>query len=59
MNWELMIKWTPRLLEGAWLTLELVGIAVLAGLILAIPLAKLVLSVLEAWRSQRVGILGE
>ena len=38
MNWELMIKWTPRLLEGAWLTLELVGIAVLAGLILAIPL---------------------
>lgn len=38
MNWELMIKWTPRLIEGAWLTLELVGIAVLAGLILAIPL---------------------
>lgn len=38
MNWELMIKWMPRLLEGAWLTLELVAIAVLAGLILAIPL---------------------
>ncbi|QLC72470.1 ABC transporter permease [Pseudomonas sp. LPB0260] len=38
MNWELIIKWLPRILEGAWLTLELVGIAVIAGLILALPL---------------------
>jgi His/Glu/Gln/Arg/opine family amino acid ABC transporter permease subunit len=38
MNWELIIKWLPRIAEGAWLTLELVGIAVIAGLILAIPL---------------------
>ncbi|UTW07965.1 ABC transporter permease [Pseudomonas benzenivorans] len=38
MNWELIVKWLPRLAEGAWLTLELVGIAVIAGLILAIPL---------------------
>ena len=38
MNWEVIIKWLPRLSEGALLTLELVGIAVIAGLILAIPL---------------------
>ncbi|SDL95114.1 ABC transporter permease [Pseudomonas indica] len=38
MNWELIIKWLPRLAEGALLTLELVGIAVIAGLLLALPL---------------------
>ncbi|MCO6060114.1 ABC transporter permease [Pseudomonas sp. MOB-449] len=38
MNWELIIKWLPRIAEGAWLTLELVGIAVIAGLLLALPL---------------------
>lgn len=38
MNWEVIIKWLPRLMQGATLTLELVAIAVLAGLILAIPL---------------------
>ena len=34
MNWEVIIKWLPRLTEGALLTLELVAIAVLAGLLL-------------------------
>lgn len=38
MNWEVIVKYLPKLLDGAWLTLELVGIAVVAGLILAIPL---------------------
>ncbi|ARU90197.1 ABC transporter permease [Pseudomonas sp. M30-35] len=38
MNWEVIIKWLPRLAEGAVLTLELVAIAVVAGLILAIPM---------------------
>ena len=38
MNWEVIIKWIPRLAQGATLTLELVAIAVIAGLILAIPL---------------------
>ncbi|EGB99280.2 ABC transporter permease [Pseudomonas sp. TJI-51] len=38
MNWEVIFKWLPRLAEGAVLTLELVAIAVVAGLILAIPL---------------------
>jgi polar amino acid transport system permease protein len=38
MNWEVIIKWLPRLAEGAMLTLELVAIAVVAGLILAIPM---------------------
>ena len=38
MNWEIIYKFLPKLLEGAWLTLELVGIAAIAGLILAIPL---------------------
>ncbi|WP_460094365.1 ABC transporter permease [Pseudomonas sp. S2_B03] len=38
MNWEVIIKWLPKLAQGATLTLELVGIAVIAGLLLAIPL---------------------
>ena len=38
MNWEVIIKWLPRLSEGAVLTLELVAFAVIAGLILAIPM---------------------
>ncbi|MBX8476696.1 ABC transporter permease [Pseudomonas cichorii] len=38
MNWEIIIKWLPKLAQGATLTLELVAIAVTAGLIIAIPL---------------------
>lgn len=38
MNWDVIIKWLPKLLEGAYLTLELVAIAVLVGLLIAIPL---------------------
>jgi len=38
MNWEVIIKWLPRLAQGATLTLELVAIAVIAGLIIAIPI---------------------
>ncbi|KFE47491.1 ABC transporter permease [Pseudomonas congelans] len=38
MNWEVIIKWLPRLAQGATLTLELVAIAVTAGLIFAIPM---------------------
>ncbi|MET1079635.1 MAG: ABC transporter permease [Pseudomonas sp.] len=38
MNWEVIIKYLPRLLDGALLTLELVAIAVIAGLILALPM---------------------
>lgn len=38
LNWAVIIKWLPRLSEGALLTLELVGIAVVAGLILALPM---------------------
>jgi polar amino acid transport system permease protein len=38
MNWEAIYKALPKLLLGAELTLELVAIAVIAGLILAIPL---------------------
>lgn len=38
MNWNVIIKWLPKLLEGAYLTLELVGIAVVVGLLVAIPL---------------------
>ncbi len=38
MNWDVIIKWLPRLLEGAYLTLELVAFAVLVGLLIAIPL---------------------
>jgi len=38
MNWEVILKYLPRLLDGAILTLELVGFAVAAGLLLAIPI---------------------
>ncbi|MBM7061066.1 ABC transporter permease [Pseudomonas sp. UL073] len=38
MNWEVIFKWLPRFFEGAGLTLELVAIAVVAGLILALPM---------------------
>lgn len=38
MNWEVILKYLPQLSQGALLTLELVGIAVVAGLILAIPM---------------------
>ena len=36
MNWEVIVKYLPQLAQGAILTLELVAIAVIAGLILAI-----------------------
>ncbi|MFI8374634.1 ABC transporter permease [Pseudomonas helleri] len=35
---ELFIKWLPKLIQGATLTLELTAISVIAGLIVAIPL---------------------
>ena len=38
MYWDVFIKWLPRLAQGATLTLELVAIAVIAGLVLALPL---------------------
>ena len=38
MNWEVILKYLPQLAQGAILTLELVAIAVLAGLIVAVPL---------------------
>ena len=38
MTWEIFIKWLPSFFDGAWLTLQLVGVSVVAGLILALPL---------------------
>jgi len=38
MNWEVIVKYLPQLAQGAILTLELVAIAVVAGLILALPM---------------------
>ncbi|AYF89608.1 ABC transporter permease [Pseudomonas sp. JS3066] len=38
MNWEVILKYLPQLAQGAVLTLELVTIAVVAGLILALPM---------------------
>ncbi|WNW12403.1 ABC transporter permease [Pseudomonas sp. DTU_2021_1001937_2_SI_NGA_ILE_001] len=51
MNWEVIIKWLPRLAQGATLTLELVAISVIAGLILAIPLGIARASKLPAVRA--------
>ncbi|MCH2040666.1 MAG: ABC transporter permease [Saccharospirillaceae bacterium] len=41
MNWEWEIIWQylPKLMEGAWLTLELVFVSGLIGVFLAVPLA--------------------
>ena len=36
--WELLLKWTPKMFEGVQLTLELLAIAVVAGLALAVAL---------------------
>ncbi|MHC3749595.1 ABC transporter permease [Stutzerimonas stutzeri] len=38
MTWEIFIKWLPSFIDGAWLTLQLVGVSVIAGLIVAVPL---------------------
>lgn len=38
-NWEVIFDSLPKLLSGTWLTLELVGISLLIGGIIAIPLA--------------------
>ena len=38
MKWDVIVKWLPKLLEGAYLTLELVAISVVVGLLVAIPL---------------------
>ncbi|MFP6850500.1 MAG: ABC transporter permease [Pseudomonas sp.] len=38
MNWELILKYLPKMAEGAVLTLELLAVAVIAGLILAVPM---------------------
>lgn len=38
-EWDVIWKYFPRLLEGAWLTMELVLISGLIGIALAIPLA--------------------
>lgn len=39
LNAELMARYGPRILDGLWLTIELVALSVSAGFILAIPLA--------------------
>ena len=38
MNWDVIVQYLPRLLDGAVLTLQLVAISVLLGLILALPM---------------------
>lgn len=38
MNWDIIWQWLPRFFEAAQLTLELVGISVIVGLIIAIPM---------------------
>lgn len=38
-DWNVIIEYFPRLIDGAWLTLELVFFSGLLGLLLAVPLA--------------------
>ena len=37
-RWEMIVRWAPMLWDGTLVTLQLVGIAVVVGLIFAIPL---------------------
>ena len=41
MSWEWSVIWEyfPKLLDGAWLTLELVAISGILGLVIAVPMA--------------------
>jgi len=57
MSWELFIKWLPDFLEGAWLTLQLVGVSVVAGLFLALPLGTSRVSRTVAVRALSSGAL--
>ena len=41
MNWEIIIQYYPKLLEGALLTLELVVISGVIGVLMAVPIALL------------------
>jgi polar amino acid transport system permease protein len=38
-DWSVIVKYLPKLLEGTWLTLELVAISGIIGILLALPLA--------------------
>ncbi|MBR9882719.1 MAG: ABC transporter permease [Oceanospirillales bacterium] len=38
-NWSVILEYLPRLIDGVWVTLELVFLSGLFGLILAVPLA--------------------
>ena len=40
MEWEVILKWLPKLMQGATLTLELVAIAVIAGLYQTQPINR-------------------
>lgn len=44
MNFDMIMTYMPRLLEGLWVTLGITGLSVLIGLILAIPVALMRLS---------------
>ena len=39
MDWSVIAEYYPRLLEGAWTTLQLVVVSGLMGLVLAVPMA--------------------
>lgn len=38
-SWEVIWEYLPRLIDGAWLTLELIALSGLFGLLLALPIA--------------------
>ena len=51
MEWEVIFKWLPKFYQGAVLTLELVGIAVVLGLILAVPVVGIVATLVLATKN--------
>lgn len=44
MNFDMLMTYMPRLLDGLWVTLGITGLSVLIGLVLAIPVALMRLS---------------
>jgi len=55
MDLELIIKYGPRMLEGLLVTLQLVGISLLLGGILSLPIATMRLSSNKLWRGISYG----
>ena len=44
MNFDMLMGYAPRLLDGLWVSLGITGLSVVIGLVLAVPVALMRLS---------------